>query len=89
MYRVGLPGWKFAARVGVPLLVKVEVVEDREAGVFVATSPDLQGLVVEAPSIGELVKALHECTEMLLEEMLHKPLKKPPMAAWDGRVLAA
>ncbi|WCN00448.1 DUF1902 domain-containing protein [Acidovorax sp. GBBC 1281] len=89
MYRVGFPGWKVAARLGIPLLVRVEVVEDRQAGVFVATSPDLQGLVVEAPSVGELLKSLYECTDMLLEETLQKPLKKRPVAAWDGAVLPA
>ncbi|WP_020424848.1 DUF1902 domain-containing protein [Paracidovorax oryzae] len=89
MYRVGFPGWKVAARLGVPLVVRVAVVKDDEAGVLVATSPDLRGLVVESPTREELLTSLFECTEMLLEDMLHKPLKTPPMAAWDGRVLAA
>lgn len=89
MYRVGFPGWKVAARLGVPLVVRVAVVKDDEAGVLVATSPDLRGLVVESPTREELLTSIFECTEMLLEGMLHKPLKTPPMAAWDGRVLAA
>ncbi len=75
MYRVGFPGWKVAARLGVPLVVRVAVVKDDEAGVLVATSPDLRGLVVESPTREELLTSLFECTEMLLEDMLHKPLK--------------
>ena len=54
MYRVGFPGWKIAARIGVPILVKIDVIHDKEAKVFVATSRDLPGLVVETNAMEKL-----------------------------------
>ena len=41
---------------GVSLLIKVEIIHDNEANVYVATSPDLKGLVVEAETLDELEK---------------------------------
>lgn len=69
-YRVGLPGWKWLARVGVPLSVRVDVQRDDEANVYVATSPDLAGLVVESASLDGLVPEVNDCVQMLLEEAL-------------------
>ena len=84
MYRVGFPGWKLAARFHIPLLFKVVVVRDPEAGVFVATSPDLAGLVVESASLEALLPEVYDCVNMLLSELLkHQPRAKP-VAAWDG-----
>ena len=88
MYRVGFPGWKLAARIGVPLLLRIEVIRDHEAGVFVATSPDLDGLVAEAKTADELVRAVYDCTDMLLEYALHRPPKARPLAAWSGDAFA-
>jgi hypothetical protein len=89
MYRVGFPFWKVAARFNVPLLLRVDVVQDRDAGVLVATSPDLRGLVVEAKDVQELMKEVYGCVDMLLEEQLKHPPKNRPMAAWSGEFLAA
>ena len=44
MYRLGWPCAAFFAEMGVPLLIKVEIIHDNEANVYVATSPDLKGL---------------------------------------------
>jgi hypothetical protein len=84
MYRVGFPGWKIAARFGVPLLVKIEVIHDKKAKVFVATSPDLVGLVVEAKTIDQLFPEVYGCVDMLLSEQLKSAPKSKPIAAWDG-----
>lgn len=84
MYRVGFPFWKLLARLGVPMLLRVEVLHDKEAGVFVARSPDLHGLVAEAASAEELFPAVYECADMLLEEALKQPPKAKTMAAWSG-----
>lgn len=89
MYRVGLPFWKVAARMGVPMLVRVDVVRDSEADVYVATSPDLRGLVAEAKTKDDLIHAVYDCTDMLIEEALHSPLKTKPLAAWTGEIAAA
>ena len=84
MYRVGFPGWKIAARVGVSLLVKIEVAHDKEAGVFIATSKELPGLVVESKSIEQLFPEVYDCVDMLLSEQLKRAPKSKPVAAWDG-----
>lgn len=88
MYRVGFPGWKLAAKVGIPMLLRVEVMRDRDAGVFVAISPDLRGLVAEAKTADELVRAVYDCTDMLLEAELHGSPKTRPLAAWSGEAFA-
>lgn len=78
-----------AARLGVSLLIKVDVVHDKEAGVFVATSQDLRGLVVEAASIEELFSEVYGCVDMLMEEELKRPPKTRPAAAWTGELIPA
>jgi len=89
MYRVGFPFWKVAARAGVPLLVRVNVMRDEEAGVYVATSPDLQGLVAEGKTKDEVIQAVYDCSDMLLAQELRSQPKKKTFAAWTGEVLAA
>lgn len=87
MYRVGWPGWKIAAHWGAPLLVKLDVLHDKEAGVFVVTSRDLAGLVVEfsANSTAENAhREIQSCVEMLMEEALSSPPKVKPITAWPG-----
>ena len=86
MYRVGKPFWRFFAKLGVPLIVRVEVLFDKEAGVYVATSPDLHGLVAEASTKDELIGAVYDCVDLLLEDQVHQPLKHKPLAAWDGQL---
>ena len=54
MYRLSWPLARFLASMGVPLLVKIEILYDPEATVYVATSPDLKGLIVEADSLDEI-----------------------------------
>ena len=66
MYRIGFPFWKQAARLGVPLKMRINVMRDREAGVFVATSDDLPGLVCEAASMAELLVEVNAATRELL-----------------------
>lgn len=66
MYRIGYPFWREFARMGVPLKVRINVMRDTEAGVFVATSKDLRGLVCEASSIDALVREVEQATHELL-----------------------
>lgn len=89
MYRVGFPFWKVVARLGVPMLIRINVLHDVEAGVYVATSPDLDGLVAEGKTVEELMRAVYDCTDMLMEDELRQPLKHKPFAAWSGELLAA
>ena len=89
MYRVGFPGWKVASRLGFSLLVKIDVVHDKEARVYVATSHDLPGLVVEAKSMDQLFPDVYDCVDMLLTEHLRSSPKRKPVAAWDGDFVPA
>jgi len=89
MYPVGWPLWKLIARSGVPVIVKIEVLFDPEAGVYVATSPNLSGLLAEADSKDALMDAVHDCIDLLMEEELPAPPKHRPLAAWSGELLAA
>jgi Domain of unknown function (DUF1902) len=89
MYRVGFPGWKLAARWNIPLVLVVNVVKDDAAGVYIATSPDLKGLVVESKSQEHLMRDVYDCLDMLMETLLRTPLRRRPAAAWTGEFLSA
>lgn len=89
MYRVGFPGWKLAARLGVPLMFRVDVHHDSDARVFIATSEDLRGLVVEAATKDELISSVYDCVDMLMVEQLKRSAKAKPLVAWSGELLPA
>ncbi len=92
MYRVGFPGWKLAARFGVPLLIRLQVLHDKEAGVFVVTSRDLRGLVVEMPDtvgVGKLHSEIDGCVDLLMEDLLRGPHRPRTVTAWPGEFQAA
>lgn len=67
MYRVGFPFWKSAARLGVPVLVRVHVHHDAESKTYWADSPDLDGLVVSGTSLDELHKEVLAAADELLQ----------------------
>lgn len=71
-YRVGLPFWRTLARMGATLAVHVEIIYDDEASVFVATSTNLRGLVVEASDVKELLHELQTSIDELLYEELNR-----------------
>lgn len=89
MYFVGFPGWKLAARLNIPLLFRIEVMHDEEAGVYVAKSKDLKGLVVESSSREELLADVYDAADMLLAKSLAHPPRTRPAAAWTGEFLPA
>lgn len=70
MYRVGRVGWRLAFKLGATLIYRVDVVRDAEAGVYVATSPDVQGLVAEASTMDELFKEVDAGAEELIGSQL-------------------
>jgi len=80
MYRIGNPFWKTIARFGVPLTLRINVSHDNEAGVFVATSNDLRGLVAEAESMDVLVVELRCAIDDLLTLQLNAKPPSPPVA---------
>lgn len=71
-YRVGLPGWRLLGRMGVKLLVRVNVHFDKDTGTYWADSPDLRGLVVAAATLEELrQEAVTAASELLDLAMNH------------------
>ncbi len=76
MYRVGFPGWKLAARFGIPLLIRVNVHQDNEANVFCADSPDLDGLTVEGATLEEVRREVAVASGELLSLQLTTPNPK-------------
>jgi|SRR5690625_5101016 len=52
------------------MYLRIKILRDPEASVFIATSPDLQGLVIEAETMNELIKEAQATIDMLLGEYL-------------------
>jgi predicted RNase H-like HicB family nuclease len=91
-YRVGLPFWKLAARVGIPLQMVVCVHRDDEAGVYFAHSPDLRGLVVEADTLDALRDEVRSAATELLDAALdghHRPPTTPQLRFNDDAICVA
>ncbi|CAB3907547.1 DUF1902 domain-containing protein [Achromobacter dolens] len=89
MYRVGFPFWKQVARAGLRVFFRVDVSYDKEAKVYLATSPDLKGFVVEASSMDELAREANEVACMLMEARLHsKRAKVEPIYHHIGAAVA-
>ncbi len=72
MYCLSWPCAAFFAGIGLSLLITVEIIHDDEANVYVATSPDLRGLVVEAETLDELEKEVRDLVPELLTLNLPK-----------------
>ena len=66
-YRLGWPFSAVVARMGIPTLVRIDVVRDHDAGVYVGTSDDLAGLVLEAETLEELMREAQDMIPCLLE----------------------
>jgi hypothetical protein len=74
-WRLGFPGWRFAAMFGLDIKIKVDVYRDEEAGVYFATSDDI-GLAAESESLDGLMKEIHAAIPVLLQ-VAHTPIDKP------------
>lgn len=71
-YRVGLPLWTMFARMGVKLTMRVDIEHLADCNRYLATSRDLDGLVVEAATLDDLVREVNDCVQMLLEARLEQ-----------------
>jgi predicted RNase H-like HicB family nuclease len=91
MFRVGFPGWKLAARLGVPLSLRIHVHYDDEAKSYWANSPDLDGLVSAGSTLDELRDEVRGAVELLLEMTLdgHAPPARPDFRFKDAAIVAA
>lgn len=65
-WRLGFPGWQFAAMLGLPIKIKVDIRRDAEANVYFAVSNDI-GLAVESESLDGLVNEIHAALPILLQ----------------------
>jgi len=54
-YPISYPLAGFLSILGVKLVVRIEFIHDKEANVFIATSKDIEGLVIEASNFEELL----------------------------------
>lgn len=64
-------GWHLsgiAQKLGVPTGARIDVMFDDDARVFIATSKDVNGLVVEADTIEQLMTETSELIPMLLKQ---------------------
>ena len=86
MYRVGIPGWKWAAKWGFPVRLRVNITHDLEANVYVAESPDLDGLIVEAQTLDELKDEALAAAGVLLELKLHTRPRAQTEFIWHSAV---
>jgi predicted RNase H-like HicB family nuclease len=73
MYRIGFPGWKIAARLGLPLSMRVHIHFDAEVASYWTTSPDLGGLIVTGQTLDELFKEVQLASPDLIALELGKP----------------
>lgn len=90
MYRVGFPGWKIAARLGVPLVVRIDVHYDPEVKSYWTTSNDLKGLVVTGASLDELFREAKAGIDGLLEiELDGAAIEASPRLSFSNSALLA
>jgi hypothetical protein len=65
-YPIGYPFSKLVAKLGFNLIVRVDIIFDEEAKVFVATSKDVDGLVLEAENFSDLTLEVKEAITTLM-----------------------
>jgi predicted RNase H-like HicB family nuclease len=89
-YRVGLPGWKLAARLSVPVSFQVEVIHDKESNSYWARSPQLDGLIVSGTTLDELRDEVRSAALELFElQMMSKSIATPKFTFRDDALYAA
>lgn len=62
----------------VPIHLHIELLPE---GVYLATSPDVQGLVVEAQSIDQVIEYAKDCIRMIVESCMQHGDPLPPKFA--------
>ncbi len=77
-YRFGWPLGRLLAKAGIPTVIRLNVSRDDEAGVYVGTSVDVAGLVLEAETLDEMYAEFHATVPALLDcadgTMKHEPV---------------
>ena len=67
MYPAGVIGWKLAARMGLPIVVKYKIGFDEEAHVHIARSVNLKGIFAEGETLEELFSNIQSATSDILD----------------------
>lgn len=90
-YRVGLPFWKQAAKLGFGLSLRVHCHFDKDVNSYWANSPDLNGLVVAADTLEELHKEVSYAALDLIDLAINDDHSKvtPSLKFLDGSMYAA
>ena len=65
-YPIGYPFSKLVAKLGFNLIVRVDIIFDEAAKVFVATSKDVDGLVLETENFSDLTIEVKEAITTLM-----------------------
>jgi hypothetical protein len=76
-YTVGYPLWRIFAKFGYALRIRVDIMRDYDAGVFVATSRDLRGLVCEGETVESVEDDIRRSANVLLL-LAYEPKPAPP-----------
>jgi hypothetical protein len=67
MYPAGVIGWKLAARIGLPIVVKFQIGYDPEAKVHIGRSVSLKGIHAEGETLEELFENIKAATSDILD----------------------
>jgi Domain of unknown function (DUF1902) len=84
LYRLGNPCWKLMEALGASIYCRIDVQFDPAAHVYIATSPDLKGLVVEAATKEEMFREVPQCIEMILHVQDNHRVTTEPRTVWSG-----
>lgn len=85
-YQVGLPGWKLAAFLKLPLKATVKFMFDREAQVYIAACEDFLprfGIATEAETTERLKERLDGLFEEAINETFGRPLSTKVIPAFE------
>ena len=74
-WRLGVLGWQIAARLGLPIKIKINICHDKEANVYYAVSGAV-GLAVEAETIDGVMLEINHALPTLLDAV-HASAFKP------------
>ena len=66
-YRIGLPFWKLACKMGFTPSFRIIIHKDPKQNVYWCESNDLKEVISEMPSIEELIREVNNIAEELLE----------------------
>ena len=67
-YRVGLPLWRLAYRLGMTLYYRAVIRKDRSDNVFYVASSDILAVSTEGRTIEELEANMSDCAMLLIQD---------------------